>query len=877
MKSFYISRKKAEEFTEDIESAIQNPSESPLLHYAYGIGGIGKSTLLREIFTTNQSKYQCVECSFHPKSRDEKSSIATPIELMLKLNEQLPDRDGWEGNPFQETYTKWQKAIRDLKNEVSQEKSEEEKKNKLELVKQAGNLLKSGATLWGTINTGGASSAAVSAGGLLAEKGLDTLTQGVSSLVQIQDLVKKSKTAKDNPELQELLTNPLKELTKAFIKTIVNKSQNKPIILFVDTYEKASPDFDTYFCQLVLSESKLHNSPVRIVMAGRYSLSSSRYQRLFQPYRSNVITETRLDKFNEKETKNYLQEIGIENKDKIRQIWKATKGYPYYLNLIKEQKEQGKEIKLHRGGKDIVDLLLQGLDETEKKVVTLAAYCRWFDEQLIEYLLEENSISESSQNYSSWFDWLTELDFVIENEHYSLDDVARDIIRQTEHKNKEKSFQSIHKQLADYFQERADVEVEDEESLEEQYEYPEWCEYITESIYHSLYASKKQGQIKLLTYFFQGAYFKKPEIAMNSYGAVIAESDLEDKEFKLLPGNTKSFLKSVSLAIGFGWLVINKSPQKYQFDFNVRSEKKDIDKNFKDLVEFSLDKLFEQVKKLRGIARCWGLIGVYYRSNSSIEDLRLLEEAEIEIERLELFDYKKLCFEFYLNYGTTLNQLKRYKEVLENYEKTIKMNPNSSIAWFNKASILSHLEKTKEALIGYEKAIEIDPKYFSAWFNRGTVLGDLQRYEEELKSYEKAIEINPEFSPAWSNRASALSHLGRFEEAFKSCNKAIEISPEDSNTVLYIANKGIILARQGRYLEALKFCNLAISKDPLHEASYYSKACYFALQNNEIQALENLGKAIEISPRRSRHEAKVNPDFDRMRDNPLFKSLVEGT
>ena len=516
-----------------------------------------------------------------------------------------------------------------------------------------------------------------------------------------------------------------------------------------------------------MSESGLCNAHVRIVMAGRYSLSSSRYQRLFQQYVGDLITETRLDKFNEKETKNYLQEIGIEDEDKIRQIWKATKGYPYYLNLIKDQKEQGKEIKLYRGGKDIVDLLLQGLNETEKKVVTLAAYCRWFDEQLIEYLLGKNSITKPPQNHSSWFEWLIELDFIIENEHYSLDDVARDIIRQTEHKNKEKGFQALHQQLADYFQERADVEVEDEESLEEQYDYPEWCEFTIESIYHSLYANKKLGQIKLLTYFFQGAYFKKPEIAMNSYGAVVAESDLEDNEFKLLPGNTKSFLKSVSLSTGFGWLFIDKNPKQYQTDFELEGDTKKVIafKDFQQGIESSLEKSFKQINKLEGVAKCWGLIGIFYRSNNLKDKLRVLEEAKSEIEKLKLFKNKELCSKIYYYIGNTFRQLKEYDESLKNVNNAIDINSRNADFWMLQGVVLAAKKQYKEALLSCNKAIEIDSSHFIAWHLQGIILSDLGEYQRALNSYDKSLDANPQNSLAWCHRSDTLSGLGKYQEA----------------------------------------------------------------------------------------------------------------
>lgn len=70
---------------------------------------------------------------------------------------------------------------------------------------------------------------------------------------------------------------------------------------------------------------------VRIVMVGRYSLSNSRYQRMFQQSEISK-SERQLDKFNQEETKAYLNEIGITKPGDINRFWKATKGYPMGAN-----------------------------------------------------------------------------------------------------------------------------------------------------------------------------------------------------------------------------------------------------------------------------------------------------------------------------------------------------------------------------------------------------------------------------------------------------------------------------------------------------------------------------------------------------------------
>ncbi|MBW3587230.1 MAG: tetratricopeptide repeat protein [Cyanobacteria bacterium 0813] len=59
------------------------------------------------------------------------------------------------------------------------------------------------------------------------------------------------------------------------------------------------------------------------------------------------------------------------------------------------------------------------------------------------------------------------------------------------------------------------------------------------------------------------------------------------------------------------------------------------------------------------------------------------------------------------------------------------------------------------------------------------------------------------------------------------------------------------------------------------EASgYYGKACCYALQGEIGQAIDNLQKAIDIAPRRSRREAKHNPDFNSIRDDERFRALM---
>ncbi|NEP45463.1 MAG: tetratricopeptide repeat protein [Okeania sp. SIO2H7] len=56
--------------------------------------------------------------------------------------------------------------------------------------------------------------------------------------------------------------------------------------------------------------------------------------------------------------------------------------------------------------------------------------------------------------------------------------------------------------------------------------------------------------------------------------------------------------------------------------------------------------------------------------------------------------------------------------------------------------------------------------------------------------------------------------------------------------------------------------------------SLYNIACALALQGHLEAALENLQRAIELDPEKYREIAKTDSDFDSIRDDERFQSLI---
>ena len=87
-------------------------------------------------------------------------------------------------------------------------------------------------------------------------------------------------------------------------------------------------------------------------------------------------------------------------------------------------------------------------------------------------------------------------------------------------------------------------------------------------------------------------------------------------------------------------------------------------------------------------------------------------------------------------------------------------------------------ERYSEAVQAYEEAIRLDPNSTVSWYNKGNALKSLDRYDEAIQAYDQAIRLDPNFAEAWRKKAAALSASGRYDEAVLAFNEAMNISNE---------------------------------------------------------------------------------------------------
>jgi len=245
----------------------------------------------------------------------------------------------------------------------------------------------------------------------------------------------------------------------------------------------------------------------------------------------------------------------------------------------------------------------------------------------------------------------------------------------------------------------------------------------------------------------------------------------------------------------------------------------------------------------------------------------------------------------WFNKGFALNNLGKYQEAIEAFDRVVEMDPSNSYAWNNKGYALNNLGRYEDGLQAFAKALVMDPNNIYAWNNKAWALNNLARYEDALLSSEKALEMDPNNVFGWGNKAIALLGLGNYEDGLIATNKVLELTVSylnsttnntESDSLDIWFNKGFELNNMGKYQEAIEAFDRVIDMDPNNAYAWSNKgyalinlgryqdgleACEISLEmdpnniyawNNKAWALNNLGRyeealqsserALEIDP-----------------------------
>jgi Flp pilus assembly protein TadD len=162
----------------------------------------------------------------------------------------------------------------------------------------------------------------------------------------------------------------------------------------------------------------------------------------------------------------------------------------------------------------------------------------------------------------------------------------------------------------------------------------------------------------------------------------------------------------------------------------------------------------------------------------------LFEKGRLN-ESIEQFDklmkIKPDSAESHCNFGCALMWTGKPDLAIEQFKLAIKYKPGDALGYNNLAAVLYEQGRGKEAVDYFKQALKLKPDFTGARFMLGVTLSSLQRFDEAIESFNQVLKLEPKNLSVYENLGRAYESLGRADEAIKSYRKGLQIDPNNTN------------------------------------------------------------------------------------------------
>jgi len=212
-------------------------------------------------------------------------------------------------------------------------------------------------------------------------------------------------------------------------------------------------------------------------------------------------------------------------------------------------------------------------------------------------------------------------------------------------------------------------------------------------------------------------------------------------------------------------------------------------------------------------------------------------------------------------------------------EQALKLNANLAEAHAVKARIFSEENRHDEASREIETAIRLDPESHPVNKVAAHLRFRQQRLEDAIPYYEKAVALEEGDYSSAGMLITCHAALGNREAARHAAEitltRAENVMAHDSSNSAAMGHGSVALAVLGQRERAKDWMSRALLSDPENLNTRYNFAGALANYLNDTKgALEMLAPAFEKMGTGLINHAKVDPDFDCIRDDPRFQAML---
>ena len=221
----------------------------------------------------------------------------------------------------------------------------------------------------------------------------------------------------------------------------------------------------------------------------------------------------------------------------------------------------------------------------------------------------------------------------------------------------------------------------------------------------------------------------------------------------------------------------------------------------------------------------------------------------------------------------------RYASAEDMFRKASDLAPGNERALFNLGAMLLLEGRYREAIDALQRSIQLNPTMFAAYSNLGTAHFYLRQYRDAITAYDKARALDEQYFMNWGNLGDALywsperrpESSAAYRRAVELGQARLQINPKDGLTRAYVASYYAML---GDKHDATAELERALNLAPQDPDVLFRASLVYNQFGDDRQALDWLKKA--LAGNFSRTTVRDTPDFDHLKSNPAFQSIITG-
>ena len=188
----------------------------------------------------------------------------------------------------------------------------------------------------------------------------------------------------------------------------------------------------------------------------------------------------------------------------------------------------------------------------------------------------------------------------------------------------------------------------------------------------------------------------------------------------------------------------------------------------------------------------------------------------------------------HLALGGVLQRSGDEQGALDEFAKTLKLDPSNSRALVWQGQTYARLNRWTDAEQSFNRVLQERPNYWLAYHELAAAFYEQGKYQQAIEKFRAATLAAPGNSWAFANLGAAYLEIGDFEQATDSLKKSLALNPSDD---LATVNTSFALRSEGKPVEALLYAQKAVQLNPTEDTNWLELGeCYSSLRNRENDA-----------------------------------------